>query len=172
MHPQRQLRLMQFLQERVDKTRADGQSIQIIVTTHSPNLASVIKLDNLVLLDDRKAFPLHSGATRLETSDYRFLERFLDVTKANLFFARGVMIVEGDGEGILVPTLARLIGRDFTEHGVSVVSVGGIGPPPLRPYPSAQGPGTRRNSVCACLLCRGSGCYAGLCPEDYWDCQC
>ena len=127
LHPQRQLRLMQFLQEQAERTRVDGQSIQIIVTTHSPNLASVVKLGNLVLFNNGRAFPLHPDATQLETSDYRFLERFLDVTKSNLFFARGVMIVEGDAENILVPTLARLIGRDFTEHGVSMVNVGGTG---------------------------------------------
>ena len=127
LHPQRQLRLMHFLQEQTKWRRVDDQAIQIIVTTHSPNLASVIKLNNLVLLNNGKAFPLLSGETQLEPSDYRFLERFLDVTKANLFFARGVMIVEGDGENILVPTLARLIGCDFTEYGVSIINVGGIG---------------------------------------------
>ena len=69
--------------------------------------------------------------TQLELSDYRFLQRFLDVTKANLFFARCVMIVEGDAENILLPTLAKLIGRDFTEYGISIVNVGGVG---LRRY--------------------------------------
>ena len=127
LHPQRQLRLMQFLQTQAGTVRADGQQIQIIVSTHSPNLASAIRIDNLVLLQNARAFPLSTGATRLDTSDYRFLERFLDVTKANLFFARGVVIVEGDGENILIPALARLVGRDFTEHGVSVVNVGGTG---------------------------------------------
>lgn len=127
LHPQRQLRLMQFLQSQAGIERPDGQKIQIIVTTHSPNLASAIRLDNLVMIQDGKAFPLKSGKTNLEKSDYRFLERFLDVTKANLFFARGVVIVEGDGENILLPTLARLVGRDFAEHGVSVVNVGHTG---------------------------------------------
>lgn len=127
LHPQRQLRLMQFLQEQGGKKRPDGQSIQILVTTHSPNLASAIKLENLVLIQDGRAFPLKAGATELEKSDYRFLERFLDVTKANLFFARGVVIVEGDGENILLPTLAGLIDRDFGQHGVSVVNVGHTG---------------------------------------------
>ena len=127
LHPQRQLRLMQFLQEQAEEEREDGQKIQIIVTTHSPNLASAIRLDNLVLLEGGNAFPLHVGATALDLADYRFLERFLDVTKANLFFARGVAIVEGDGENILLPVLGRLIGCDFTEHGVSVVNVGGTG---------------------------------------------
>ena len=127
LHPQRQLRLMQFLQDQVAKKRADGQNIQMIVTTHSPNLASAIKLDNLVMMQGGKAFPLGSGKTQLEPADYRFLERFLDVTKANLFFARGVVIVEGDGENLLLPTLARLIGEDFAAYGVSIVNVGHTG---------------------------------------------
>ena len=127
LHPQRQLRLMQFLQDQAERTREDGQQLQVIITTHSPNLASAIRLENIVLLDGGTVFPMHSDSTQLDASDYRFLARFLDVTKANLFFAHGVVIVEGDGENILVPTLARLIGRDFTENGVSVVNVGSTG---------------------------------------------
>ncbi|WP_424191178.1 ATP-dependent nuclease [Ampullimonas aquatilis] len=132
LHPQRQLRLMEFLetaaQPTADPTR---RPVQVIVTTHSPNLASKIPLENLVLLHRQRAFSLAEGETNLSEGDYRFLQRFLDVTKANLFFARGVIVVEGDGESILLPTLARLLGRDLTEHGVSVVNVGGTG---LRRY--------------------------------------
>jgi putative ATP-dependent endonuclease of OLD family len=127
LHPQRQLRLMSFLQQQAQKKRADGQRIQIIVTTHSPNLASDLKLSNLALIEGGRAFPLREGTTKLSASDYRFLERFLDVTKANLFFARAVLIVEGDAENILLPIIARLLGRDFHHHGVSVVNVGGVG---------------------------------------------
>lgn len=127
LHPQRQLRLMSFLQEQAKKERADGQRIQIMVTTHSPNLASDLQLDNLVLVEGGRAFPLCQGKTKLSPSDYRFLERFLDVTKANLFFARAVLIVEGDAENILLPVIAKLLGRDFHHYGVSVVNVGGVG---------------------------------------------
>ncbi|KFF62607.1 chromosome segregation protein SMC [Pectobacterium brasiliense] len=127
LHPQRQLRLMSFLQEQAKKERADHQRIQIIVTTHSPNLASDLHLDNIALIEGGQAFPLCKGKTKLSSSDYRFLERFLDVTKANLLFARAVLIVEGDAENILLPVLARLLGRDFHHHGVSVVNVGGLG---------------------------------------------
>lgn len=93
LHPQRQLRLMSFLQAQASKPRPDGQKIQIVVTTHSPNLGSDLQLDNLALIQGGRAFPLCRGKTQLGASDYRFLERFLDVTKANLFFARAVMIV-------------------------------------------------------------------------------
>ncbi|MGQ3241673.1 ATP-dependent nuclease, partial [Shinella sp.] len=127
LHPQRQLRLMSFLQAQASKPRADGQKIQIIVTTHSPNLASDLDLNNLALIEGGRAFPLCRGKTQLSGTDYRFLERFLDVTKANLFFARAVMIVEGDAETILMPVIAKLLGRDFHEHGVSLVNVGGVG---------------------------------------------
>ncbi len=127
LHPQRQLRLMAFFQEQADKVRADGQQIQILVTTHSPNLASDIRLDNLVMIEGGRAFPMGPEQTQLSASDYRFLERFLDVTKANLFFARAVMIVEGDSETILLPVIARLLGRDFHQYGVSLVNVGGVG---------------------------------------------
>lgn len=127
LHPQRQLRLMKFLQNQANLVRDDGQKIQIIVTTHSPNLASAIELESLVMIQGGRAYSMRAGLTMLDESDYRFLERFLDVTKANMFFARGVVIVEGDGENILLPALARLIGMDFTEHGVSVVNVGHTG---------------------------------------------
>ena len=127
LHPQRQLRLMRFLQDKAGRGNATEHSIQILVTTHSPNLASAIDLDNLVLLQGGKAFSLASDRTQLSATDYRFLQRFLDVTKANLFFARGVLIVEGDAENILIPAIAGLIGHDLTESGVSIVNVGGVG---------------------------------------------
>jgi putative ATP-dependent endonuclease of OLD family len=127
LHPQRQLRLMRFLQKKTSEEGSAGQRIQVIVTTHSPNLASAIDLENLVLMQGRRAYSLAKGCTLLDGSDYGFLERFLDVTKANLFFARGLLIVEGDAENILLPMLARLLGVDLTAYGISIVNVGGVG---------------------------------------------
>ena len=132
LHPQRQLRLIEFL-ETAAKPLAGStrRPVQVIVTSHSPNLTSKIPLQNLVVLHRQCAFSMAEGQTLLSKSDYRFLQRFLDVTKANLFFARGLIVVGGDGEAILVPTLSRLIGSDLTEYGVSIVNVGGTG---LRRY--------------------------------------
>ena len=128
LHAQRQLRVMKFIQETLNR---DGNTVQVIISTHSPNLASVIELGNIVIIRKSHGFSLAQGKTKLDGSDYRFLERFLDVTKANLFFARGVMIVEGDAENLLIPTLAKIMGKDFTTYGVSIVNVGGVG---LRRY--------------------------------------
>jgi putative ATP-dependent endonuclease of OLD family len=128
LHPQRQLRLIEFLaQAAIGKVKDTKRLVQVILSTHSPNLASKIPLPNMILLEGGHAFSLACEHTKLETGDYRFLERFLDVTKANLFFAHGVIIVEGDAEAILLPVIARLLGEDLTEHGVSIVNVGGKG---------------------------------------------
>jgi putative ATP-dependent endonuclease of the OLD family len=119
LHPQAQLRLIEYLQNEI----AEKSGVQLLMTTHSPNLASKVKLDNLIICKGDKAFPMGSDFTELEKGDYLFLERFLDVTKANLFFAQGVILVEGDAENILIPVIADIIGKPLTKHGVSVVNV-------------------------------------------------
>lgn len=126
IHAQRQMKLVKSLQH-----EAEANSQQIILTTHSPLLASAVKLENIILIKNGKAYPLSKSETSLDENDYIFLERYLDATKANLFFARNVMIVEGPGEALLLPTLSRLLNRDFVDFGVSLVDVRSTG---LRRY--------------------------------------
>ena len=111
LHPQAQLRLIEYLQNEI----AGKSKVQLIMTTHSPNLASKVKLDNLIICKGEKVFPMRSDFTELEKGDYLFLERFLDVTKANLFFAQSVILVEGDAENILIPVIADILGRPLTK---------------------------------------------------------
>ena len=63
--------------------------------------------------------------TMLEEADYDFLNRFLDATKSNLFFAKGIILVEGYAENILLPALADLINLPLHRSGISIVNVGG-----------------------------------------------
>jgi putative ATP-dependent endonuclease of OLD family len=121
LHPQMQLRLMEFLESRSDPGR--DHPVQMLVTTHSPNLASKVKLDCVTVMCRGQPYSLAANFTQLHPSDYRFLERFLDVTKANLFFAKAVLLVEGPSENILLPTMAKLLGRSLPENGVSIVNV-------------------------------------------------
>lgn len=128
IHVQRQVRLIRALQEEASKS---DSSNQIILTTHSPVLASVVELKNIIVIKDATPYSLAKGKTKLKDNDYKFLERYLDATKANLFFAKGVIIVEGPSEELLLPTIAKLLGMDLTEYGVSIVNVRSTG---LRRY--------------------------------------
>ena len=126
IHAQRQLKLIQSLE-----TEAETGSRQTIITTHAPLLASVVKLSNIVIVKSGEAFSLAEEHTKLEKDDYLYLEKYLDATKANLFFAKNVIIVEGPGEALLLPTLSKLLGYSFTDYGTSLVDVRSTG---LRRY--------------------------------------
>lgn len=117
LHPQYQLRLIEYISSQQNNE-------QFILSTHSITLASKIRLANLIVLKGNDAFPMSSEYTKMLPADYRFLERFLDATKANLFFAKGLIMVEGDAENLLIPAIAKLIGKDLYQYGVSVVNVG------------------------------------------------
>ena len=122
LHPQLQTLVLRMLTKKAEK-----DNVQVLVTTHSPNIASSAGVQDITLVSQGKTYPLDVDNTNLEPGDYEFLSRFLDVTKANLFFARGVAIVEGAAEEIILPAIASSAGRSFEEHGISVIGVGGVG---------------------------------------------
>jgi putative ATP-dependent endonuclease of OLD family len=132
LHPQVQLKVIDYIQNQ--SLKSGENKVQFILTTHSPNLASKVNLKNLILCKDNDAYPLGDADcleesspdkyTVLEKSNYTFLKRFLEVTKSNLFFAKGVILVEGWSEELLIPALASKIGCDLVENEVSVVNVG------------------------------------------------
>lgn len=119
LHPQAQLRLISYLQNEYNEN-----DVQIIISTHSPILASKINLKNLILMKDGLGYDLAEGRTGLQKGDYLFLQRFLDSTKANLFFAKGIIMVEGDAENILIPVIADILGYPLEKYGISIVNVG------------------------------------------------
>lgn len=119
LHPQAQLRLISYLQNEYNEN-----DVQIIISTHSPILASKINLKNLILMKNGVGYDLAEGMTGLQKGDYLFLQRFLDSTKANLFFAKGIIMVEGDAENILIPVITDILGYPLEKYGVSIVNVG------------------------------------------------
>lgn len=163
IHAQRQLKLIQSLENEAEKGNR-----QIIITTHSPLLASVVKLANIVIVKLGKVYPLAEDYTMLESDDYVFLEKYLDATKANLFFARSVIIVEGPGEALLLPTLAKLLDCSFTDYGTSLVDVRSTG---LRRYArifQRKEPQKELDVNVACITDRDimPNCAPGICINE------
>jgi putative ATP-dependent endonuclease of OLD family len=119
LHPQAQLRLIRYLEEKSTKG-------QYILTTHSTTMGSSVPLNSFIICKGDRVFPMADRFTKLQPKNYDFLYRFLDATKANLFFARGVLLVEGDAENLLIPTIAKVIDRPLHRYGVSIVNVGSM----------------------------------------------
>ena len=133
LHPHLQRRIYRNYLNVRGEAGVDAAPRNIILTTHSPNIASVTPLKNIVVLrlrSDTKGThtvgrSLHS--IHLNPKKIEDLERYIDVTRGELFFSKGVVLVEGDSERFLLPTLAKLYDAnfDFDEFGISVCSISG-----------------------------------------------
>jgi putative ATP-dependent endonuclease of OLD family len=129
LHPQLQDLLMRFLEGEA------AAETQVIVTTHSPTFASAARVERLTVLActgdpprPQARVPRDFG---LEPRQVDYLQRFLDVTKAALFFARAVILVEGVAEQLLVPVIAERTNRPLAANGVAVINIGGVAFPPF-----------------------------------------
>lgn len=125
LHPQLQAVLLSYL-EAID---ADSKiPVQLFMTSHSPNFASLADLDTLACLVDTStaAEAFFPRTIKFEKGKREKLQRYLDVTRAELFFARRVIFVEGAAELMLVTMLAKECGFDLRQHGVSLISVEGL----------------------------------------------
>ncbi|QDB82794.1 ATP-dependent nuclease [Acinetobacter pittii] len=127
LHPQLQVRLLNHL-EKV----ATENNVQVIVTTHSTVMASSINLNKIIHLskgENPRATPL--AECDLNENSINFLNRWLDITKSNLLFASGVILVEGIAEQMIIPELAKTILKsnsidNLEDYGVSVINLNGI----------------------------------------------
>jgi putative ATP-dependent endonuclease of OLD family len=98
-----------------------------VITTQSPHIASVADPRSLVVLrtaGDRSiaAAAVSAGLSDMEWDD---IARYLDATRAELVFARRVLLVEGFAEQVLVPRLAEALGMDLDKLGISVCAIHG-----------------------------------------------
>ena len=116
---------------------------QLIVSTHSSHIAHEVDFGCLryfkrVPAKHKKAVPYAIVANLSEVfgdeSDTdRFVARYLRTTHCDLFFADGVILIEGTAERMLVPQFIRKHYPVLSEHYVSILEIGGSHAHRLRP---------------------------------------
>lgn len=126
LHPQLQMLVLDFLLDRARKSSQEapeaGQPegrIQVIVTTHSPNLTAWVSPEHLVVVrsarDETVMPPTHHTVTvpiaelGLAKAALNKVSRYLDVTRSALLFGNRAMLVEGIAEAVLLPVIAKRI---------------------------------------------------------------
>jgi putative ATP-dependent endonuclease of OLD family len=101
----------------------------------------VTPVESLILLrKDTKedaTVGVSGAAIELTEPERDDIERYLDVSRAEGLFSRGILLVEGDAEKFLVPVLAARAGYDLDALGITVCSVGGTN---FVPYVKFFGP--------------------------------
>ena len=137
LHPQLQTRLLKFVEG-----KAKEAGIQVIVTTHSPVLASAVSINSIIHLSggaNETPKAIQISKCELAPKSSAFISRWLDATKSILLFAKGIILVEGIAEALLLPEIARRVLRSYNaahndrklaptlaDAGVSVINMGGI----------------------------------------------
>ncbi len=139
LHPQLQLSLYNFL----NNANATENS-QLFITTHSPTLTSKVPLKNLILLDYGKAIKLDKQFQNRESekiiedttkqkellaADFgtrmKKLQRYIDVTKSQLLFAKSILFIEGISEELLVSAFTQLEDYRLEDYRTEIVNVRG-----------------------------------------------
>ena len=116
LHPQQQRALAKYLSGCIDG--------QVLLTTHSPQIVERFASDALVKMGS-EGKPTCSGIElrrKIDALGYR-----LNPIVAEVFFSRGVFLVEGPSEIAFFRALAAAIGIDLDRENLSILSVDGIG---------------------------------------------
>jgi len=131
LHPALQYKLLKHIEKRVRETERDRQ---VFITTHSTHITSASPLDQLICLaipeDEQTPRAAYPGKCFPDDAQGKaskaYVERYLDATKSNLLFAKGIILVEGIAEQLLLPVLADHLGCSLEEHHVALIPVGGL----------------------------------------------
>jgi putative ATP-dependent endonuclease of OLD family len=130
LHPSLQYKLLKYIRERVEQT---NDSRQVFLTSHSTHITAASELDAIICMSapgphrgvkisyPGRVFPQDAQGR----TSKKYVERYLDATKSNMLFAKGIIFVEGIAEQLLVPCFAEYIGAPIEESHVAVIGVGG-----------------------------------------------
>jgi putative ATP-dependent endonuclease of OLD family len=98
---------------------------QVIVSTHSTHISSAAKIGSVNILakkDDHAE--VYQPANKLPAEQLPRLERYLDAVRSTLLFAKGVVLVEGDTELVMVSAMLKAaFGCSSDELGFSIISM-------------------------------------------------
>lgn len=110
---------------------------QILLTTHSTHLSEVSNINNVNIIKTNKnqSYVMNPmveldkfGKKNLNLNNIslsKCIERYLDAKRSTLLFSKGVILVEGDGEEILIPNMVKkAFGVSLDELGIGLINVG------------------------------------------------
>ena len=110
---------------------------QVIMSTHSTLLSEVadIKKVNIMKKVAQRAIVMIPTTGLNEFANKELgceffidrLTRYLDAKRSVLLFSKGVILVEGDGEEILIPALTKeVLGISLDELGIGLINIGSV----------------------------------------------
>ncbi|HLF50938.1 ATP-dependent nuclease [Flavobacterium sp.] len=109
--------------------KLDYSDTQIIYSTHSTYISEVSDVSSINILAKKRNYAeVYQPSVGLDSKKITQIQRYLDSVRSNLLFAKGVILVEGDAEEILIPSLVKkALGLSLDELGISLINIGSTG---------------------------------------------
>jgi putative ATP-dependent endonuclease of the OLD family len=111
-----------------------NENTSILVSTHSPFITSIAPIESMVhLIPDKTKGTKGFSTAELTLSDREKedLQRYIDVKRGELYFGKGVILVEGIAEEYLIPRFAELLGKQLDLEGIICCNINGTD---FKPY--------------------------------------
>ncbi|MFS7249660.1 ATP-dependent endonuclease [Rahnella rivi] len=107
----------------------DYNDTQIIYSTHSTQISEVSNIERVnVLAKNMSSCVSFQPSYGLTPKEKTHLQRYLDATRSSLLFAKGVILVEGDAEEILIPLIIKKVfGISLDEMAISLINIRSTG---------------------------------------------
>lgn len=119
-HPQMQYvfikNIKKLLKNGIQRVDREKRNLQYIISTHSSHIVADSDFDDIKYL--KKEGNNNVIAKNLKdlkkeydekTSQYQFLTQYLTISRAEIFFAEKAVLIEGDTERMLIPTIMKKI---------------------------------------------------------------
>lgn len=109
--------------------KLDYGDTQIIYSTHSTQISEVSNVEKINILAKKLNFAeVYKPSVGLKPENINQVQRYLDAVRTNLLFAKGVILVEGDAEEILIPQIVKSVyGVSLDELGISLINIRSTG---------------------------------------------
>jgi putative ATP-dependent endonuclease of OLD family len=109
--------------------KLDYGDTQIIYSTHSTQISEVSNVENINILSKKANYAeVYQPSVGLMPESISEIQRYLDAVRTNLLFAKGVLLVEGDAEEILIPIMVKQVyGVSLDELGISLINIRSTG---------------------------------------------
>ena len=109
--------------------KLDYGDTQIIYSTHSTQISEVSNVENINILAKKANYAeVYQPSVGLMPESICEIQRYLDAVRTNLLFAKGVLLVEGDAEEILIPIMVKQVyGVCLDELGISLINIRSTG---------------------------------------------
>jgi putative ATP-dependent endonuclease of the OLD family len=123
LHPHQQRKLSQYL--------VNYLKTQVILTSHSPFIASEFQPESIVRLytseEDQSTLAAQKGVSEKIGEKIENLEFRINVISSEVYFSDCVFLVEGSSEVVFYKALAHQLGIDLDRLNISILSVEGVG---------------------------------------------